>query len=68
MNIIRKFDECVSEILAIEREFKKPPTRIPSEEVGRSIKLLEYDYYEMMAEIRKYLIIKNLTKRMKEMR
>ncbi len=68
MNIIRKFDECVNEILAIEREFKKLPTRIPSEEVGKSIKLLEYDYYETIAEIRKYLIIKNLTKRMKEMR
>jgi hypothetical protein len=66
MNIIKKFDDCVSEILTVEKELKKFPTRIPTEEVGTSIKVFEYDYYEMIAEIRKFLIIKNLVKEMKE--
>jgi hypothetical protein len=60
--IIKKFDECLKEIEAAEKELKKVPMRIPSEEVGQNIKIFEYDYREMVAEIRKFTVIKNLTK------
>jgi hypothetical protein len=63
VTLYKSFDECVKEILELQKEAKTIPPRLPTSERGVQIDIYSKNFSEVLAELRRLTLIKEMIKR-----